>query len=123
MAHSLTAFRRILYTICKNEFKVNSIRNNNNNTIPRLYVGCIVTIVLIEIIILASNKQKVLVVLMCVLLGASSDLGFSGYFPTLLFFAPSFAGLVSGAANSWAHISGFAAPRLVARLVDSVSLI
>lgn len=122
MAHSLTAFRRILYTICKNEFKVNSIRNNNNTT-PLLYVGCIVTIVLIEIIILASNKQKVLVVLMCVLLGASSDLGFSGYFPTLLFFAPSFAGLVSGAANSWAHISGFAAPHLVARLVDSVSLI
>lgn len=60
---------------------------------------------------------------MCVLLGASTDMGFSAYWPTLLFFAPSFAGLLSGAANSLAHISGFAAPHLVANVVDSASLI
>lgn len=60
---------------------------------------------------------------MCVLLGASTDMGFSAYWPTLLFFAPSFAGLFSGAANSLAHISGFAAPHLVANVVDSASLI
>lgn len=64
----------------------------------------------------------VLVLLMYVLLGAATDLSFSaGYWPTLLYFAPSFAGLLSGFANCLANISGFGAPQLVAKVVVSVS--
>ncbi|KAH8358821.1 hypothetical protein KR093_002699 [Drosophila rubida] len=93
----LCYLRRLLYTIC-----------------------CSVTITLIVVIILASCKQKILVLLMYFLVGATTDLAFSGgYWPTLLYFAPSFAGLISGLANCMAHISGFATPHLVAALVHS----
>lgn len=97
MFSQLSCLRRILYTIC-----------------------CSVTIVLIGIIIVASCEQKILVLLMYFLLGVTTDLGFSGgYWPTLLYFAPSFAGLISGLANCIAHISGFLAPHLIAGLVHS----
>ncbi|KAH8402685.1 hypothetical protein KR215_005963 [Drosophila sulfurigaster] len=81
---------------------------------------CCATICLIVVIILASCKQKTLVLLMYFLVGLTTDLAFSGgYWPTLLYFAPSFAGLISGLANCMAHISGFATPHLVAALVHS----
>ncbi|KAH8417615.1 hypothetical protein KR222_002817 [Zaprionus bogoriensis] len=97
MVLQLSCFRRVLYAIT-----------------------VIITIAALVSIILASCAQKPLVILMCVLLGLTTDLGFSaGYWPTLLYFAPSFAGLLSGLANSLGHISGFLAPYIVASLVDS----
>lgn len=63
-----------------------------------------------------------LVLVMFMLLMASTDIGFSGYWPTLLYFAPSYAGLLSGLANALAHLTGFLAPYLVAALVHTVRL-
>ncbi|SPP87948.1 sialin [Drosophila guanche] len=86
-----------------------------------LYVACsILTMIFIGIIICAGCEQKTLVMLMYALLYATTDMGFSaGYWPTLLYFAPSFAGLLSGVANCLAHLSGFLAPHLVATLVHT----
>ncbi|XP_002013876.2 sialin isoform X2 [Drosophila persimilis] len=86
-----------------------------------LYVACsILTMVFIGIIIGAGCEQKTLVMLMYAFLYATTDMGFSaGYWPTLLYFAPSFAGLLSGLANCLAHLSGFLAPHLVAALVHT----
>ncbi|XP_037732899.1 sialin isoform X1 [Drosophila subpulchrella] len=87
-----------------------------------LYGICsILTSSLIWIIILADCEDKILVLLMFAFLMASTDMGFSGYWPTLLYFAPSFAGLLSGLANGMAHLSGFLAPHLVAALVHTGS--
>ncbi|EDV93258.1 sialin [Drosophila grimshawi] len=86
-----------------------------------LYAVCTsATIVLIGVIIVASCQQKALVLLIFVLVGATMDMGFSGgYWPTLLYFAPSFAGMISGLANSLGHLSGFLAPHLIAILVHT----
>ncbi|XP_050744630.1 sialin [Drosophila biarmipes] len=87
-----------------------------------LYGICsILTSCFIWIIILADCEAKILVLVMFAFLMASSDMGFSGYWPTLLYFAPSFAGLLSGLANGMAHLSGFLAPHLVAALVHTGS--
>ncbi|XP_017084666.2 sialin [Drosophila eugracilis] len=87
-----------------------------------LYGICsILTTSLIGVIILADCGNKILVLVMFALVMASTDMGFSGYWPTLLYFAPSFAGLLSGLANGMAHLSGFLAPYLVAALVHTGS--
>ncbi|XP_017036408.1 sialin [Drosophila kikkawai] len=87
-----------------------------------LYGICsILTTLFLGIIILADCGNKTLVLLMFILLMASTDMGFSGYWPTLLYFAPSFAGLLSGLANALAHLTGFLAPYLVAALVHTGS--
>lgn len=79
--------------------------------------------ILLLIIILAGCEQKIFVLLMFVLLGVTTDMGFSGgYWPTLLYFAPSFAGMISGLANSVGHISGFLASHYIATLVKTVRL-
>ncbi|ALC45930.1 CG7091 [Drosophila busckii] len=84
-----------------------------------LYVICnIVAIICIGAIIYASCEQKTLVLMMFVVLGAFADLAFSaGYWPSLLYIAPSFSGLLSGLANCLAHLSGFLAPILISSLV------
>jgi len=84
--------------------------------------GSILTTSLIGVIILANCDDKILVLVMFAFMMATTDMGFSGYWPTLLYFAPSFAGLLSGLANGMAHLSGFLAPHLVAALVHTVSL-
>ncbi|XP_030559335.1 sialin [Drosophila novamexicana] len=94
---NLSCLRRVLYTVCSG-----------------------VTIILIGIIIIASCEQKTLVFLIFVLLGSTTDMGFSGgYWPTLLYFAPSFAGLISGLANCLGHMSGFVAPHVIAKFVHT----
>ncbi|EDW14393.1 sialin [Drosophila mojavensis] len=85
-----------------------------------LYVVCsIANMILLLIIILAGCEQKIFVLLMFVLLGVTTDMGFSGYWPTLLYFAPSFAGMISGLANSAGHISGFLVSHVIATLVKT----
>ncbi|KAH8383765.1 hypothetical protein KR009_010402 [Drosophila setifemur] len=93
----------------------------NQNCIRRLLYGIcgILTTSFIGVIILADCDEKILVLLMFSFLMASTDMGFSGYWPTLLYFAPSFAGLISGLANGMAHLSGFLSPHLVASLVHT----
>ncbi|XP_052853019.1 uncharacterized transporter slc-17.2 isoform X1 [Drosophila gunungcola] len=93
-----SCMRRVLYGICS-----------------------ILTTAFIGVIILADKDDKILVLVMFALIMASTDIGFSGYWPTLLYFAPSFAGLLSGLANGMAHLSGFLAPHLVAALVHTGS--
>ncbi|KAH8273089.1 hypothetical protein KR018_000245 [Drosophila ironensis] len=89
-----------------------------------LYVSCsFVAISSIVVIVLVDCRYRILVLLMLALLMAASDMGFSVYWPTLLYFAPSFAGLISGVSNGMAHLSGFLAPHLVASLVDTVRLL
>ncbi|XP_023034047.1 sialin [Drosophila willistoni] len=86
-----------------------------------LYATCMVlSIIFVGGIIMADCGQKIVVIMMYVLLGIVCDMGFSGgYWPTLLYFAPSFAGLLSGVANCLGHLSGFLAPYIVAALVSS----
>ncbi|XP_016976642.1 sialin [Drosophila rhopaloa] len=93
----------------------------DQNCMRRMLYGIcgILTSLFIGVIILADYGDKTLVLVMFALMMASTDMGFSGYWPTLLYFAPSFAGLVSGLANGMAHLSGFLAPHLVAALVDT----
>ncbi|KAH8349143.1 hypothetical protein KR084_007353 [Drosophila pseudotakahashii] len=97
----------------------------DQNFMRRMVYGIcsILTSCFIGIIILADCGDKILVLLMFALMMASTDMGFSGYWPTLLYFAPSFAGLLSGLANGMAHLSGFLAPHLVAALVHTGSKI
>lgn len=79
--------------------------------------------ILITLIILADCEHRKFVLFIFVILGATTDLGFSGgYWPTLLYFAPSFAGMISGLANSIAHISGFLSSHVVDKLVKTVRL-
>ncbi|XP_017040221.1 sialin [Drosophila ficusphila] len=93
----------------------------DQNCMRRILYGIcsILTTSFIVVIILADSNDKVLVLLMFAFMMASTDMGFSGYWPTLLYFAPSFAGLLSGLANGLAHLSGFLAPHLVAALVHT----
>ncbi|KAH8324078.1 hypothetical protein KR067_000333, partial [Drosophila pandora] len=87
-----------------------------------LYGMCsILSISFIFIIILADCRDKTLVIIMFVLLKTTTDLGFNCYWPTLLYMAPSFAGMLSGFANGFAHLSGFLTPLLVASLVETGS--
>ncbi|KAH8292145.1 hypothetical protein KR054_006311 [Drosophila jambulina] len=87
-----------------------------------LYGICsLLTTLFLGIIILADCGSKTLVLLMFILVMASTDMGFSAYWPTLLYFAPSFAGLLSGLANALSHLTGFLAPHLVAALVHTGS--
>lgn len=73
------------------------------------------------VIIMSDCGYKMLVLFMFSLLMCFSDMGFGIYWPSLLYFGPSFAGLISGVANGLAHLSGFLAPQLVASLVHTVS--
>ncbi|TDG48363.1 hypothetical protein AWZ03_005108 [Drosophila navojoa] len=86
-----------------------------------LYAVCaLANMILLSIIIIAKCEQKIFVLVMFVLLGVTTDMGFSGgYWPTLLYFAPSFAGMISGLANSVGHISGFLASHVIATLVKT----
>lgn len=86
-----------------------------------LYAICTsATMILITLIILADCEHRKFVLFIFVILGATTDLGFSGgYWPTLLYFAPSFAGMISGLANSIAHISGFLSSHVVDKLVKT----
>ncbi|EDV30117.1 uncharacterized protein Dana_GF19301 [Drosophila ananassae] len=87
-----------------------------------LYGMCsILSISFIFVIILADCRDQTLVIIMFVLLKTTTDLGFNCYWPTLLYMAPSFAGMLSGFANGFAHLSGFLAPLLVASLVETGS--
>ncbi|XP_030370711.1 sialin [Scaptodrosophila lebanonensis] len=92
----LNCFRRLLYSVS-----------------VIVTMGCIIGI------IYSTCKQRILVISLYILLGCATDLGFSGgYWPTLLYFAPSFAGLLSGLANSFAHLCGILAPYIVAIMVQ-----
>nr|NP_650243.2 uncharacterized protein Dmel_CG7091 [Drosophila melanogaster]AAF54879.3 uncharacterized protein Dmel_CG7091 [Drosophila melanogaster] len=95
----------------------------DQNCVRRMLYGIcsILTTSLIGVIILANCDDKILVLVMFAFMMATTDMGFSGYWPTLLYFAPSFAGLLSGLANGMAHLSGFLAPHLVAALVHTGS--
>ncbi|XP_033166653.1 sialin [Drosophila mauritiana] len=95
----------------------------DQNCVRRMLYGIcsILTTSLIGVIILADCDDKILVLVMFAFMMATTDMGFSGYWPTLLYFAPSFAGLLSGLANGLAHLSGFLAPHLVAALVHTGS--
>lgn len=54
-------------------------------------------------------------------IGITSDLGFSGvYWPSLLYVAPAYAGLISGIANALATVSGFLAPLGISAIVRHV---
>ncbi|XP_043069114.1 sialin-like [Drosophila bipectinata] len=87
-----------------------------------LYVMCsTLSISFLFVIIMADCGDTILVIAMFVLLRASTDLGFNCYWPTLLYMAPSFVGMISGFANALAHLSGFLAPLLVASLVETGS--
>ncbi|KRK03557.1 sialin isoform X1 [Drosophila yakuba] len=96
---------------------------SDQNCVRRMLYGIcsILTTSLIGVIILADCNNKILVLVMFAFMMATTDMGFSGYWPTLLYFAPSFAGLLSGLANGLAHLSGFLAPHLVAALVHTGS--
>lgn len=63
-----------------------------------------------------------MVVLFTVCIGITTDMGFSGvYWPSMLYVAPAFAGLISGLANCLATVSGFLAPLGVSAIVRHVS--
>ncbi|EDV42636.1 uncharacterized protein Dana_GF16923 [Drosophila ananassae] len=96
---------------------------SQQNWIRRLLyvISCIVTISCTIVIIMSDCGNKMLVLFMFSLLMCFSDMGFGIYWPTLLYFGPSFAGLISGVANGLAHLSGFLAPQLVASLVHTGS--
>ncbi|KAH8250024.1 hypothetical protein KR026_003984 [Drosophila bipectinata] len=96
---------------------------SHQNWMRRLFyvICCIVAICCTIGIIMSDCGYKMLVLFMLTLLMCFSDLGFSIYWPTLLYFGPSFAGLISGMANGLAHLSGFLAPLLVASLVHTGS--
>ncbi|KAH8276073.1 hypothetical protein KR018_000839 [Drosophila ironensis] len=91
----------------------------DQNWMRRLVYGVcsLLTAAFIGVIIMADSEDKALVLGMFVLVKTTTDLGFNCYWPTLLYIAPSFAGLLSGLANGMAHLSGFLAPLLVASVV------
>ncbi|XP_065363537.1 uncharacterized transporter slc-17.2 [Calliphora vicina] len=92
---NLTRYRRIVYVIC----------------------NC-ATILFIFAIILSTCQQRIMVILFAVCIGITTDMGFSGvYWPSMLYVAPAFAGLISGLANCLATVSGFLAPLGVAAIV------
>ncbi|XP_030384528.1 sialin-like [Scaptodrosophila lebanonensis] len=94
--------------------RLNSLRRYLFSICIIIAIGCI------SGIIYASCEQKILVVVLFVILGGVSDLGYNGgYWPTLLYFAPSFTGLILGLANCFAHICGAMAPYVVTAMVKT----
>ncbi|XP_037810223.1 uncharacterized transporter slc-17.2 [Lucilia sericata] len=92
---NLTLYRRIVYIIC----------------------NCF-TILFILGMIISNCHQRVMVVLFTVCIGITTDMGFSGvYWPSLLYVAPAFAGLITGIANCLATASGFLAPLGISTIV------
>uniref|UniRef100_A0A1I8NQL2 Major facilitator superfamily (MFS) profile domain-containing protein n=1 Tax=Stomoxys calcitrans TaxID=35570 RepID=A0A1I8NQL2_STOCA len=92
---NLTQFRRIVYVLCN-----------------------LCTILFITGIVFSDCKQRILVTVFATCIGASADLSFSGaYWPSLLYVAPTYAGLISGIANCLATVSGFLAPLGISAIV------
>ncbi|XP_005184578.2 uncharacterized transporter slc-17.2 [Musca domestica] len=92
---NLTRFRRIVYVVCN-----------------------LSTVLFIVGIVLSDCQQRILVVLFTMCIGISTDMAFSGaYWPSLLFVAPTYAGLISGIANCLATVSGFLAPHGISLIV------
>ncbi|KAM7361084.1 sialin isoform 1-T2 [Cochliomyia hominivorax] len=92
---NLTRYRRIVFVICN-----------------------LATILFTLGIILSSCEQRIMVVLFTICIGITSDMAFSGvYWPSLLYVAPAYAGLISGIANALATVSGFVAPLGISTIV------
>ncbi|XP_075147576.1 sialin [Haematobia irritans] len=92
---NLTNFRRIVYVLCN-----------------------LITSICITGIIFSDCQQRILVAILTTCIGASTDMGFSGaYWPSLLYVAPTYAGLICGIANCLATVSGFLAPLGISAIV------
>ncbi|XP_017473028.1 PREDICTED: sialin [Rhagoletis zephyria] len=82
------------------------------------YVLCnLLTIKLLVIIVLTSENQHIIIILMILFVGIFTDMAFSGgYWPSLLHLTPSYAGLLSGIANSFSTWNGFISPIIISAI-------
>ncbi|XP_055903508.1 putative inorganic phosphate cotransporter [Eupeodes corollae] len=96
---SLTVFRRIVY--CG---------------------GNLVTALVILLITFLTCEQRMLIVLLIFVAGASIDVSFTGaYWISCIDMAPAFAGLLTGISNSAATLSGIIAPLAISSVVTEGS--